>query len=108
MPYTLKVTEAKKDTIITDGTNFIEVSFDILEGKKVIESRKQSYPVGTPDKEIQAALKRYLAQFTQEREDAEKNAERDAANAADEKTLTSISNLTIEHEASLPKRSRKG
>lgn len=108
MAYSLKVTDAKRDTIITEGVDFLEVSFDILEGKKVIESRKQSFPVGTPDKEVQAALKRYLAQYVQEKADAEKNAERDAASAADQDTISKISNLTIDHEVTIPKRSRKG
>lgn len=108
MAYSLKVTNAKRDHVIVDGTDFIDVEFKIYDGTKAVETRKQGFAVGTSEKEIQATLKRYLAQYVTEKEQATAQAERVAASAADDKTINSLSKFETEHENSSPKRSRKG
>jgi len=104
MAYSLKVKGAKRDTVLADGVDFIEVEFSVLNGKKAVETRKQGFPLGTSEKKISDTLQRYLDQYVTEREAAEVQAEREAELVVADETIISVHDIELNHEESTPKR----
>jgi hypothetical protein len=84
MPYTAKITDARKEFSLPDNKAYMDVWFDILlDGKKVAD-RRLAFPMGTTEEQIRADVAAYpqmyendhaLAAETQARMEAEAEAE---------------------------------
>lgn len=88
--YSVQITEAKRQTDIANQTDYIDVSFDILDGKKVVESRRLAFPLEATEKEIEAELKKFVELYASEKETEQERKEQDQKNT---KANEKIANL---------------
>jgi len=64
--FNLEVVSVKKDTRLDTGKRFLDVEFNILQGKKVADNFHLAFPLGTDEKEIKKSLTKYLYTYTLE------------------------------------------
>ena len=95
------ITGTKRDTLAKTGEQFIdvEVTYD-LDGNT--EVRKYAYPLETSEAEIKADIKRQLATRKEDRKNAERIAENEAATAEvtaletkADKTVAKLEGITV-------------
>lgn len=95
MAYTLKIKDIKEETLIADNSQFLDVEVEILDGKKVVEVRKFGFTPETPEKEIKAALEKFIVLYNEESEHAVVEKEKAKVKAGSQKTITNLKNLEI-------------
>lgn len=106
MSYSLKIKNIAKENVIVDNSDVVVVEAQILDAKKkVVATKKFGYPLGTPQKEIEADLKKVLHLHTKEEEDRIKDAERNKLQDVSDKTITSLKNFEI-HDTKSPSKDR--
>lgn len=78
--YSLQVTVMTKESSQVDNTDYICVSFDIIDAAgAVVESKKHSFPLDITDADLQAELKKVLETYNEDKEQAIENAKREQA-----------------------------
>lgn len=84
MPYTAKITDAKKEFSLPDNASYLDVRFNILLDGEVVAERRLAFPLGTTKEAILAEVKAYCGMFendhalaaeAQKRSEAEAEAE---------------------------------
>ena len=90
MPYTAKITGAKKEFSLSDNASYLDIRFDIcLEGEAVAE-RRLAFPLGTTEEAILAELKAYCRMFENDHLLAEQSAKTAEAEAKAEEVLGNL------------------
>lgn len=77
MKITAKIVSIDKATLVATGEKFLDVKVELLDGKKVVATKKFAYDFGTPKKQIEKEAKKaamlYESEKLQEIGDKEKN-----------------------------------
>lgn len=95
--FTLTVGTAATYQDIDANETRIVVPFQIVdETGAVVNEQKQSFPLGTTEDEIRAALQQALAVYTEDSQRFEANKDRQANLDASQEVISSISNITIQ------------
>lgn len=87
---TAKIKSVEKSSIVKTGEEFLDVTVELFEKEKLIETRKFGYPVDTDKKVIMADLKKMVQTYKQEQERSEEQAEVDKANEKAQKTIDAL------------------
>lgn len=89
--YSAKITEIKKDRVIADGSEFIDIRFDILLDGEVVADRHLAFPIGATQEEIRAGV---TANYKMFEADHASVAKAEAQKVADEATEELVAELT--------------
>lgn len=90
MPYTAKITDAKKEFSLPDNASYLDVRFDILLDGEVVAERRLAFPMGTTEQAITAEVKAYCQMFENDHALAAEAAKRSEAEAEAEGVLSSL------------------
>lgn len=90
MPYTAKIREVNKEFSLPDNCSLLSVLFDILLDGEVVAERRLGFPVGTPEEEITAEVKKYCVMFENDHKLAAEAAERSEAEVAADEVAKSL------------------
>lgn len=89
--YSAKITEIKKDRVIADGSEFIDIRFDILLDGEVVADRHLAFPIDATQEEIKAGV---TANYKMFEADHASVAKAEAQKVADEATEELVAELT--------------
>lgn len=89
--YSARITEIKKDVVLSDGSQFIDVRFDILLDGEVIADRHLAFPIDATQEEIKAGV---TANYRMYEADHISVAKAEAQKAEDEATEELMAELT--------------
>lgn len=95
MPYTAKITDAKKEFSLPDNASYLDVRFDILLDGEVVAERRLAFPMGTTEEAITAEVKAYCQMFEQDHALAAEAAKRSEAEAEAESVLAKLKGLEV-------------
>jgi len=90
MPYTAKITDAKKEFSLPDNASYMDVRFDIMLDGEVVAERRLAFPMGTTEEAITNEVKAYCQMFENDHALAEEAAKRSEAEAESEGVLSSL------------------
>lgn len=85
------ITTATKTTLQEDGSEFLDVAFEISnEDGEVLDTKRRAFPLDTPAEQIQADVAAFVSVFESDKQHAEANKERDAIHAKADETIEEI------------------
>lgn len=90
MPYTAKITDAKKEFSLPDNASYMDVRFDIMLDGEVVAERRLAFPMGTTEEAITNEVKAYCQMFENDHALAAEAAKRSEAEAESEGVLSSL------------------
>lgn len=91
MTYSIKINSADKLYIQESGETILSVAFDIVDEAGVAaSSQRHGYPLDTDAAAVKADLKNVLDAFVSDKEQAERNAVSEAAQAKADETIAAI------------------
>lgn len=90
MPYTAKITNAKKEFLLPDNASYLDIWFDILKDGEAVAERRLAFPLGTTEEAITAELKAYCQMYENDYALAEKAAKKAEAEAEAESVLSGL------------------
>lgn len=93
--FSLKVGAVERYDDLDSGETRLRVPFDIMEGKTVLSSKIESFPLATTTEEIKTTLKRHLDLFTSESASAEADKDRQDAIKQSDQVVEEISNFEL-------------
>ena len=89
--YGARITEIKKDRVLADGSEFIDISFDILLDGEVIADRHLAFDIDATQEEVKAGV---TANYKMFEADCASVAEAEARKVQDEATEELVAELT--------------
>lgn len=92
---TAKITSVEKSRYVKTGEEFLDVTVDLFEDKKLIETRKFGYPVDTDKKVIMAEVKKVVQTYKSEQKQKVAQAVVDKADEQANKTIDSLTGEEI-------------
>ena len=95
MPYTAKITDAKKEFSLPDNASYLDVRFDILQDGEVVAERRLGFPMGTTEEAITAEVKAYCQMYENDHALAAEAAKRSEAEAEAEGVLAKLKGLEV-------------
>jgi len=95
MPYTAKITDAKKEFSLPDNKSYLDVAFDILLDGERVADRRLGFSLGTTEEAILAELKAYCQMYEQDHTLAAKAKERAEAEAEANSVLSGLKGKEI-------------
>ena len=95
MPYTAKITDAKKEFSLPDNASYLDVRFDILQDGEVVAERRLGFPMGTTEEAITAEVKAYCQMYENDHALAAEAAKRSEAEAEAESVLANLKGLEV-------------
>jgi len=95
MPYTAKITDAKKEFSLPDNASYLDVRFDILLDDEVVAERRLGFPMGTTEEAITAEVKAYCQMYENDHALAAEAAKRSEAEAEAENVLSALKGLEV-------------
>lgn len=88
---TATITKANKTTLQEDGSEFLDIEFDLIEGEgkdaTVIDTKRRAFSLDTPAEDIQKEVAAFAVAFQGDRDAAERNKGRDAIHAKADETI---------------------
>ncbi|MCK4500876.1 hypothetical protein KAU11_10275 [Candidatus Babeliales bacterium] len=87
---TIRIVDVRKDSIRKTGQRFLDVTFEVMLGKKVVDTIKEGFPIDTEAKAIEAAAKAKLKLRGREAGQAVAQKEQDDAEAQADKTIDKL------------------
>lgn len=90
-----RITSVTKETLVEDGSQFLDVTFDILENGEVIATRKLGFPLGTPEDEIAEEVKRTAQGYKADIALFESRKDQEAADKQADIIIESLTNKEI-------------
>ena len=94
--FTAHIKDIKKDTVQATGEQFLDVEVELLNGKKVVDTRKYAYPLGTSQEVITADIEKLLILTEDEAKQAELQKEEVALHATADETIEALKGSEIE------------
>lgn len=95
--YSATITKAEKLFVQSDGTELLQIDFDVLKDGQVIVSYSHGLPLATTTEEVQAYIKAFIENYEANAIRSAENAERDAALAQADKTIEDVVGLEIKN-----------
>ena len=96
--FTLTITSIKKDHSIPDGSDYLDVQFDILNDDEVVLSPRHAFPLDTPEDTIKADLTKFLETYVAEQATAQDNSKVEEIQKQADETIQSLEGLEINAE----------
>lgn len=87
---TTRVKDIKKESSQADGTRFLDVFVEVLDGKKVIEVRRFAFGLDKKSKEVENELDKFTKTLNSDAEQAKKQAALDAEDKEADKTIAEL------------------
>lgn len=85
------ITTANKVTLQEDGSEFLDIEFNILnDADEVIETKRRGFALDTPGEDIQAEIAAFVSTYEADLAHAEANKERDAIHAKADATIEAL------------------
>lgn len=88
--FSVLITSVERQRDIANNTDFIDVAFDILDGKSVVESRRLAFPLDFTEKQIQDELKKFIVLFASEKATEDERRDQDQQNTTANKTIAGL------------------
>lgn len=90
MPYTAKIVSAAKYTSQADNQVYLDVEFNILDKRRIIETRKLGFPLATDAKKIENEVKKYVRTYEHDQDLARQSLEIEAAQKQADKVIKTL------------------
>lgn len=90
LKFSALITSAKKERDIENQTDYIDVAFDILDGKKVVESRRLAFPLEFTQKQIKAEVKKSCDLYAVEKETEDERRKQDQINTEANENIAAL------------------
>ena len=87
---TIRIASIVKDSVRKTGERFLEVTFEVLQGKTVVDTIKQAFPIDTVPADIKSAGEAILVVRQSEASQAEVQKELDAQDEQADKTIDEL------------------
>ena len=88
------ITKANKTTLQENGSEFLDVEFDLFEGvgtqAKLVTTKRLAFPLETDSKDVQSEVAAYAATFQSDNEAAERNKDRNRLHAKADATIETL------------------
>lgn len=84
-----------KETLVEDGSQFLDVTFEILDGETVLSVRKLGFPLDTEQKEIEQEVKKTAQGYKADLALADSRKEQEALGAEADKTINKLVNKEL-------------
>ena len=91
-----KITKIEPFRSQREGTEHLDVYFDIIDGEEVVASRRELFPETVEGEEIEATLKQIATAFASDQKLAAETAEREASAAKARQTIEALTGKEIE------------
>jgi len=85
-----RIKDIKKEYSQTDGTRFLDVFVEVLEGDKVVEVRRFAFGLDKKSKEVKNEIDKFVKTLNSDAEQAKKQAVLDAEDKEADKTITEL------------------
>ncbi|MDQ3816111.1 MAG: hypothetical protein M3362_00285 [Acidobacteriota bacterium] len=89
-----KILSVDKERLQEDGSDFLSVTYRIVDGKHKI-TRREGFPFDTPTKEIEKLVQAQLELYSSEKERGAKNEKVDALQAKADQTIKTLEGKTF-------------
>jgi hypothetical protein len=90
-----RITSITKETLVEDGSQFLDVTFEILDGETVLSVRKLGFPLDTEHKEIEQEVKKTAQGYKADLALADSRQEQEALDAEADKTINKLINKEL-------------
>lgn len=90
-----RITGITKETLVEDGSQFLDVRFYILEGDEVLTTRKLGFPLDTPEDVIREEVKKTAQGYKADLALKEFRKDQDELDSMADKTIESLTNKEI-------------
>lgn len=90
MPYTAKIISAAKYTSQADNQVYLDVEFNILDKRKIIQTRKLGFPLATDAKKIESEIKKYIKTYEHDQDLARKSLEVEESQKQADKVIKTL------------------
>jgi hypothetical protein len=90
-----RITSITKETLVEDGSQFLDVAFEILDGETVLSVRKLGFPLDTDQTVIAEEVKSTAQGYKADIALAESRQEQDAKEAQADETIDQLINKEL-------------
>lgn len=90
-----RVTGITKETLVEDGSQFLDVTFDILADEEVLTTRKLGFPLDTPEDEIAEEVKKTAQGYKADLALQESREEQEVVDKQADETIESLTNKEL-------------
>lgn len=105
MEYTSTIIGATKTFLQEDGSQFLDVAFEINKGNERLDEKRIAFPLDATPETILEEIGKYVANYAAEAEARIANAERDAIDAQADATIAEIVGKEITPDINTPEAS---
>lgn len=90
-----RITGITKETLVEDGSQFLDVTFDILADEEVLATRKLGFPLDTPEDVIAEEVKKTAQGFKADLALQESRQEQEEVDKQADETIESLTNKEL-------------
>ena len=90
-----RITSITKETLVEDGSQFLDVTFEILDGETVLSVRKLGFPLDTAQSVIEEEVKNTALGHKSDIALAESRQEQEAKESQADKTIELLTNKEL-------------